>query len=159
MQTELQEKLTEVLTDVLEQFAFMFCEPTAPNPVPAPSGAMLRASMQFTGHSTGRLDVAAPQALAAEVAANALGIDEEEESAAAADDALRELLNIICGQILTAWAGEQPVFTLSIPHIAPCDDEAWQVMADDDRTVHFKVEDYPFLLRIEMPDLPEGGAS
>jgi len=152
MQADLKATLSGVLENVLEQFAFMFCEPVEFDQVPVPDEPLLQASMTYSGPSTGSLAIAVPQALAAEVAANALGIDDEEESGAASHDALRELLNVICGQMLTAIAGEEPVFDLSIPEVTPCDGEAWQAMAADDKTAHFSVEDYPFLLRVEAPE-------
>ncbi len=59
MQVDLQVKLSEVLENVLEQFAFMFCEPVEADQVAPPAGELLHASMTFSGPSTGRLDMAA----------------------------------------------------------------------------------------------------
>ena len=152
MQADPKTVLNGVLENVLEQFAFMFCEPREPGQLPEPDGALLYAAIEFHGTSSGRVDAAVPQAMAIELAANALGIDEEEESAAGAADALRELLNIICGQALTALLGDEPVFNLSIPSVTSCDHETWQALASDARTIHVMVEDYPFLLRVEAPE-------
>ena len=152
MKIDLQQKLGEVLENVLEQFAFMFCEPTTPDEMPEPSGDLLHASMQFNGPSTGKLDMMTPRSLAIELAANAMGIDEDDEAAAGASDALRELLNIICGQMLTALAGDEPVFDITIPDVTVCDHVAWKELVSDERTGFFMVEDYPFLLRVEAPE-------
>lgn len=150
MQADLKSVLGGVLENVLEQYAFMFCEPSEPEHMPEPDGSLLQVTMTFSGASRGALCVAVPQALAAELATNALGIDEEEQPEGAADDALRELLNIICGQTLTAVAGEEPVFDLSIPAVAPCDHETWKALATGEKTIPFVIEGYPFLLRAEI---------
>jgi CheY-specific phosphatase CheX len=152
MKIDLQQKLSEVLENVLEQFAFMFCDSTTPDEIPEPSGVLLHTSMQFNGPSSGSLDMMTPQALAIEIAANAMGIEQEEEAAAGASDALRELLNIICGQMLTAFAGDEPVFDITIPNVTACDHEAWKELVSDERTGVFMVEDYPFLLRVDAPE-------
>ena len=64
MDAERQEKLNAVLENVLEQFAFMFCDPVTPDELPEPDGELMRASMAFTGPTSGRLTIAAPRELA-----------------------------------------------------------------------------------------------
>jgi CheY-like chemotaxis protein len=39
-------------------------------------------------------------------------------------DSLKEMLNVTCGQLLTSFAGEGPVFDLSIPTVAELDGTA-----------------------------------
>jgi hypothetical protein len=58
------------------------------------------------------------------------------------------MVNVICGHILTALAGEEPVFHLSPPHIRAEHGE----LASDARTIAFRVEEEPVLLRFTADD-------
>ena len=50
------------------------------------------------------------------LAANLLGVDSNDEDAGAqGEDAVREFMNIVCGQLVTAVYGADEVFNLTIP--------------------------------------------
>jgi chemotaxis protein CheY-P-specific phosphatase CheC len=155
METDRQEKLNVVLEGVLEQFAFMFCEPTTSDDLGDPGEQLLHASMAFTGHGKGIVDIAAPVGFAKELAANALGIDEDEEAEDAAQDALKELLNIICGQTLTTLLGETPVFDLTVPEVTPYTADDWEELLNDEKVAHYMVDGYPLLLHVDLKEEPE----
>jgi hypothetical protein len=56
--------------------------------------------------------------VAPELAVNMLGLDDDVQvSPADQKDALREMLNIICGNLLPALAGDQAVFDIEAPEI------------------------------------------
>lgn len=66
------------------------------------------------------------------LAANLLGIDPQDEDAEAkAKDAVKEFMNIICGQLVTAIHGSNEVFDLTIPQIRELP-EAPNLGASDD---------------------------
>jgi hypothetical protein len=53
-----------------------------------------------------------------ELAANMLGMDMDEDvSIEEQQDALRELLNVICGNLLPQLGGTQEIFSIEVPEI------------------------------------------
>lgn len=112
------EAVQKAFAEVLQQLAFLFAEP-----IPALSdiddpGTWRAVRMGFKGPFAGEVSLHLPTSLQAEVAANFLGLDAGDEGVSVhADDALRELLNVICGHILTLWAGEEAVFNLGAPEL------------------------------------------
>ena len=72
--------------------------------------------MTYSGGMTGSISLIVPDDVCPEIAANVLGKDPDDAIVAAQSaDALKEVLNVLCGNILTAVAGESPVFDLSVP--------------------------------------------
>jgi hypothetical protein len=52
------------------------------------------------------------------VAANLLAIEPHEgEAQSGAEDALREFMNVLCGQLVTAWHDSRGIYDLSIPTV------------------------------------------
>ncbi|MBN2799455.1 MAG: chemotaxis protein CheX [Deltaproteobacteria bacterium] len=90
--------LQRITTQTLEEVAFVFAFPSSD--LPCWREALITASLDYAvdGGPTGTLRLACPPSLGALVAANLLGLDEDEEAAlAAAPDAVGELLNILMG--------------------------------------------------------------
>jgi CheY-specific phosphatase CheX len=82
-----------------------------------------------------------------------LGVGPEDERVMdRARDALKEVLNVTCGGILTHIAGDQPVFDLTVPEVDEVDGEAWRTLAGDAGTAAFMVDDYPALLKLQLND-------
>lgn len=78
------------------------------------------AVVDFHGPFGGRLEVGVSSALLSTIAANMLG-QEEPPPLPEQRDALRELANVICGNLLPAIAGRGPVFHLDAPWIVDAD--------------------------------------
>jgi CheY-specific phosphatase CheX len=108
--------LLTAATSTFESLALLFAD------VPA-SAAQAEAPLThavvvaFEGPSTGALTVAVSDDVAVALAANMLGLAPE---AAAADPALRrdalgELANVVCGNVLPLVAGREAVFHLAAP--------------------------------------------
>jgi CheY-specific phosphatase CheX len=107
--------------------------------------------MTFQGEFQGSLMLAMPEGMAREIAANFLGVDADDPSAATAGgDALKEMLNIACGNMLTALCGTKPVFDLSMPEVAPLDCEHLAALAGSPDALVFEVEGYPVVLHAEL---------
>ena len=91
------------------------------------------------------------QSACREIALNFLGLDDdaniEDESA---HDAFKEILNIMCGQMLTAIAGDEPIFQLGMPELSRVDAEQWKALCGDEQTVAFMVEDHSALARFTV---------
>jgi chemotaxis protein CheY-P-specific phosphatase CheC len=113
----------------------------------------LLARITFSGAAKGALVLAVPAPLCAQIAANVLGIDEDDELPPGRPaDALKELLNVICGHVLTALAGEAPVFNLSVPEVSPLDEAHWTALVEAPATVGFRVDDVPVLLQLAIEE-------
>jgi len=143
------------VTEVLEQFAFMF-----PDDEPAPGlpdwpGECLHAAMSYTGPARGSVSLAAPAALCAELAANVLGAEPGQVGPEAAEDALKELLNIICGKVTADLYGEEAVIDLTVPTVAEIDAGQWRELSGDSRRLRFTIEQKPMLAALQPADLEE----
>ncbi len=143
-----------VLAEVLERQAFMFADPPAEGaPPPRPKGVCLKASMSFHGPKSGSVTLCAPVSVCESLAVNMLGVDAgyfEQGSegsphrlSEASHDALKELLNVVCGNILTEVAGEKPVFNLSIPVASDIHEDEWEDLPRQSGAVALVVEGSP----------------
>lgn len=108
--------LGTVVSDVLGDLAFMV---TDGEPVTLPTGMVwLQGEVQYFGPEKGCLQCCCTRDFAVQLAANLLGIEAEEgEAQVAAEDAIREFMNVLCGQLVTTWYGAEAVFNLSIPTV------------------------------------------
>jgi len=100
---QFQKALERVLIEVFELHAFMFgAQNESPDSVDE-SALDMCVTVNFTGSQTGRIDLACPADLAAELAGNVLGsfdaVPQDD-----IDDSLVELLNVVVGRLLPAIA-------------------------------------------------------
>ncbi len=121
MCNELDNTLYRVAEDVLASLAFML--PMLPEEVSdradesnSPTWA---ASVAFTGHADGNVMLVICDEMLRHLAANMLGLPEEapEASETQQHDALRELVNVICGNLLTEIWSPEETFTMSPPRL------------------------------------------
>jgi len=120
MTTAIDEILARETADTLEKLAFLFAFPGQDAP---PDPEAVTAIVAFKGPFNGHLTVCIAAAALPELTANMLGLDEGEPIAPAQQhDALKETLNIICGNILPAIAGKAAVFDLDPPRIVAASD-------------------------------------
>jgi hypothetical protein len=112
-----REKVQEVVRRILEESAFIFADPLKPEERPdIGNWRPLGVSLDFSGETSGTLHLWAEEGFAYYAAANMLGMDENSpEAAAKGTDALKEILNMTAGNVLTGIYGEKPVFNLGIP--------------------------------------------
>jgi len=151
MDEEKKELIEEVFCDVLERFAFMFAEPVPLDELSFSESGFMKVGMSFAGELTGRIGLVVPGTMCGELASNVLGLDFGDEiSEEQAKDSLRELLNVICGQFLTTYAGEEPVFDLSIPEVSKIEEDECKLLSEEDNTICFLVDNYPVLLNVRI---------
>lgn len=144
------EKVREVFTRVMEKQVFLFAEDQDVEGMPD-AGDWVEARMAFRGPMGGSLSLAMPKEAELELAANFLGKDADDpEVAACAEDSLKEILNVVCGHLLTAFAGEEPVFDLSIPKVHPLSQGDRNALAALPDALGFDVEGRPALLRFHF---------
>ena len=146
--------LTEVVTEVLERQAYMFGEACPKEGLVTEAQAFLHATMSFQGPARGRVGVAAPADLCIELAANVLGVANEEMLAEQdPSDAFGELLNVVCGHLLTALYDPQLVFQTSTPEVTELDLRGWRSLLDHDASVGLCIDDVPAVAYVRL----EGG--
>ncbi len=141
------EIVQDVFCDVLEQLAFMFGEPVDKEELVKNNTKHVQAHMSFSGDQSGEIFVTVPSDMCPELAANVLGVEPDDERVFdLANDALKEILNITCGQLLTTVIGVEPVFDLSVPDINNINPRKWSKLLEEPESLGFLVDDYPVLL-------------
>lgn len=143
--------LTEIFRSAAESFAYMFAEPYENVEAPPAPESGLMVKMSFQGALAGDLALLVPETLCPVIAANALGLEpEDEEAASGARDALKELLNVTCGQLLTTLAGEEPVIDLTVPEVSTLEGDCWEAYCAAPSSVLLLLEDEPILLQLTL---------
>ncbi len=151
MPPEAVAQITEVFCTVLEELAFLFGDPIDKAEMPEPQGELVQARIAYHGEQSGELRLTLPRALCGVVAANVLGLEPDDPDAERrALDALGELLNVICGQTLTALAGEQAIFNLTPPQVQNLPADQWRSTLHDDLTLAFTIDGQGVLLTVRM---------
>jgi chemotaxis protein CheX len=117
MTPRFNEILAKEASDTLVKLAFLFTFPEEDRERFEDETAVA-VQVNFRGPFGGTLAMVISEAVLQELAANMLGLDEDEEiEASQKQDAVRETLNIICGNLLPAIAGRQAVFDIAAPEI------------------------------------------
>lgn len=112
------ETLLEVAGETLEQLAFVFSFPEQNDPQAVMDADVTGARVNFSGPLQGELLLVISSAVLPELAANMLGLDEGEVPPEDQQkDALREALNVICGNLLPRIGGVEAVFDIQPPEI------------------------------------------
>lgn len=151
MTLDVEPILEKVVYRVLEEYAFMFGELLEEPEPPDVPGPYLQAQMEFVGPLSGSIALTTPETFCTHLAANVLGLDpDDEETTGAATDSLKELLNVICGNLLTDLAGDEPVFDLTVPRVASLTDEAWRTAFAVPGGKGFLVEELPVFLHVTL---------
>jgi CheY-specific phosphatase CheX len=117
--------LARAVRDVFENLCFMLPAPRAAS-IPAAPGRPSRVvlAVDFSGAACGSLHLTLPDSMIASVASAMLGDDGRLELAEQYD-AVCELANIVCGNVLPLIAGERAVFDLASPRVIATTDTDW----------------------------------
>jgi hypothetical protein len=113
----LRDTAEQTISRILGEAAFIFTDTIDEKSRPSvDSWDADGVSLTFVGPTSGEIRMWVGKGFACYAAANMLGIDESSEDAQKKGlDALKELLNMIVGNFITAAWGEAPVFNLGIP--------------------------------------------
>lgn len=110
------EEVFRVAAETIEALALMFLLPE--EEAAGDSGPRRAASVGFDGPFEGSVVVSISECLLPELAGNMLGQEDSiQSSAGQQEDALKELTNVICGNILPVIGGREPVFHVGTPII------------------------------------------
>jgi CheY-specific phosphatase CheX len=135
--------LATIVGGVLGDMAFLVEDDHQEKPVRAQ--AWLECSVTFSGPAVGTLRCWCTHGFATQLAANLLGSEaDDEEVCGGAIDALREFMNVVCGQLVTAWYGTGQVFNLSIPAVKECGHQPRFDSGRGDTVCRLSVSGQPF---------------
>jgi hypothetical protein len=109
-------ELKKIVSDSMEKLAFMFFASDAFRE-PVLFQDAVTAEVSYTGIFSGRLAMVMTEPALNELAANMLGIDIEELDLNHLHDALKETVNIICGNWLPIEGGDEAVFHIGAPRV------------------------------------------
>jgi len=118
------------LVDALERMAFISALPLEGTASKPASALLLR--IGFRGPANMRIEILTDEALGSLMAANVMG--DCPDALFRGRDALKELLNVTCGSLLSQWpSAEGRNFEMSIPEVQPVDAAGWeQLLAEGD---------------------------
>jgi chemotaxis protein CheY-P-specific phosphatase CheC len=109
--------LAAVTSDTLEKLAFLFVFPDEERDSDGPRPVIV-GRVEFNGFFSGSLVLRMSSSVLAELSANMLGVDDDAVvSHEDQQDAFKEMLNVICGNLLPAIAGDHVVFNIKAPEI------------------------------------------
>jgi hypothetical protein len=129
--------IAESLAQSLEM-SFISVGPAEP-PFPAPAEISL-VRIAFTGPLCGALEMLTARGLGALLLSNVTGEGPDSISADQADDALKEIMNVVCGALLRGAPGA-PQFEISLPTVALVEnDQAWSDFVSFDGTTVIDAE-------------------
>jgi hypothetical protein len=140
------DNLTTALVDALEQMAFVSAFPPEGDLATPLHPLLLRIS--FRGPVCQRFELLADEELGVLMAANIFA-DESAQARFRARDALKELLNVTSGLVLSRWpALEDRNFEMSIPEVVPLDATGWQAMLAGGGFTLLDAEGHPVAIRL-----------
>ncbi len=125
-----ESSLARLVVDALERTAFVLADPCE-DPAALPAADTF-AMIDFSGPEHGGVDLRASRAFAQNLAASLLGVDADAISTSQAEEALRELANIVAGSVITALGGDDCRFSLGLPTLGqrPSDGDATHCVLD-----------------------------
>lgn len=141
--------LATIFSEVLANLAFMFSD-NEDDSIPSAGDVWLETEIGYRGPQNGTLRFWCTREFTEQLVANLLGIDPENEDVEAqAADAVKEFMNIVCGQLITAIHGTEAVFDLTIPTLRELP-ETPQFPEEDSYSATLFVEGRPLHLAYEL---------
>jgi CheY-specific phosphatase CheX len=116
MSKSLEEILLAAAEETFGSMAFMF--PLEDDASAAGGSDRCVVSVAFHGRFSGRLELAVAPEMASAIACNMLGLEEGQANPSQQLDALKEMGNVICGNILPQVSTAADVFEVCEPQIA-----------------------------------------
>lgn len=147
---ERAEKATHVITNIMGCGAFVFVDPLPVSQQPdSATWEAIGVELSYAGPQKGHLSLWASMPAIRNLCANMIGA--EEGDSIPLDklvDALKEILNMIVGNLLTVVYGEEPVFELGLPLLV----NRSRLATDLSCSVNlwFSAEGEPMLFSIDM---------
>ena len=115
--------LFTVAEGVISKLAFMFALEDDEINI-QDNGPEIFTMVNFKGPFSGKLIMSVSEKILPEIAANMLGVEENETGIEEQYDAIKELINVICGNLLPEIAGKKTIFKVGTPKIISDGDKA-----------------------------------
>ena len=150
-----EQAMRSVVEETFASLAFMF--PVEPDTgAAAPQEPTVWAAVDFSGPFRGSLLLSASSGMLEPLAANMLGLDEGiSPSPEQQQDAFKELLNVICGNLLPAIASPREVFDVFEPcMVAPQPDDPPPLGLRDLGTLNLDLDAGHVRLMLRVENLP-----
>ncbi len=142
--------VSTLVNDVLGELAFMITDASESETLSCE--VWVTGEVRYRGPQSGALHCWCSRPFGAQLAANLLGIEAGSPDAQlAAEDALRELLNVLCGQLVTRWFGSGAVFNLSIPKTRETNESPRAFGRPGDQSYAITIDGEPLLV-VHRPD-------
>jgi CheY-specific phosphatase CheX len=152
----INEILNSVVCEILEQTAFVFPEPADQEEGINFEGFEYMETTQFySGDKVGLVKLIVPKEFCKELSENILGEDLEiDKSVGEIADALKEVLNIITGQLLIELYGEEAIFNLTPPQVNELSKEEFFSFIENYEYALALSDNYPVITILSL--IPEG---
>ena len=151
MKNDYENLLRDTFSEVIEKLAFMFVEEAEEEKSIETNSKFLKARMTFAGAMAGALTLVVSEKMCSEITANILGLDSERRiGKTQMRDSLKEVLNVACGNFLTALGDEKSVFELSLPMVSEINGCRRTAFLKEPETMELFVDDSPVLLQFTI---------
>ncbi|HVN70479.1 MAG TPA: chemotaxis protein CheX [Desulfomonilia bacterium] len=145
------ENLKEALGHVLVSMVSMSPHPAQAQEMPEMKGDALNVRIEYSGKHAGELGLIMEQSLAAKIAARILGLGTPGEVLDdMIEDAVRELINVMCGHFVTLMYGYTPILKVSLPKVFRLGSAACNVLLTNPNVCTFMVEDSPLIGQVRV---------
>jgi chemotaxis protein CheY-P-specific phosphatase CheC len=140
------EFLMEALGHVLVSMVAMSPRIAGAKDMPEMKGEALNVRIDYTGKHAGELGLIMEQPLASRIAARILGLEKTDDLFDdMLEDAVRELINVVCGHFVTLMYGYSPILKVSTPKVFRIGSPACNMLLTNPNVCTFMVDEYPLL--------------
>ncbi|MBN2297775.1 MAG: response regulator [Deltaproteobacteria bacterium] len=147
------EFLIQAMRQVMPSMASMSPYFPESGDVPGMQGDALNVNIAYSGWHKGELGLILEHRLVSRIAARIMGLDDAEDiSDDMVEDALRELMNVICGHFITLMYGEKALLDVSTPQVFPVKNALCNMLSSSPDIHAFMIDDSPALGRIRIKE-------
>lgn len=145
------EYLTESLGHVLVSMVSMSPRIMNGSDLPEMKSDALNVRIEYGGEHKGELGLIMEKPLASRFAARILGLENPQDVYDdMIEDALKELLNVVCGHFLTLMYGYAPILKISLPRVFTIGSAACNVLRNNPNVCTFMVEEAPLIGQVRL---------
>jgi chemotaxis protein CheY-P-specific phosphatase CheC len=143
--------LTEALGHVLVSMVSMSPLQMEVMKMPDMKTDALNVRVEYSGKHNGELGLIMEHPLALHIAARILGVENiTDVSDEMIEDAIRELINVVCGHFVTLMYGYTPVLKLSIPKVTRVGYAVCNLLMTKPDACTFLVEESPLIGQVKL---------
>ncbi|HOO47511.1 MAG TPA: response regulator [Deltaproteobacteria bacterium] len=145
------EFLLQAMQQVMPSMASMSPGFPESGDVPVMQGDALNVNIAYSGWHSGEIGLILERQVVSRIAARIMGLDDAEDiSDDMIDDALRELMNVICGHFITLMYGDKSVLDVATPQVFPVKNALCNMLRSSPDIHAFMLDDAPALGRIRI---------